>query len=139
MAHLAFYPACNFQLIGELKVADAPIREFHGTDDDWTLAATCRAYIDRLAAAGSDAMMTEYEGALHAFDSPRNPARFSNSDNQTSRNCMRKEVDGKLLNVATGGLFAIPSCSSRPASIMAPPQRRRRPRRAVLEEVFGRN
>lgn len=106
VAHLPFYPACNFQLIGELKVADAAIREFHGTDDDWTLAATCRGYIARLAAAGHDATMTEYKGALHAFDSPRNPARFSDSDNQTSRGCMRKEEDGRLLNAATGLPFS---------------------------------
>lgn len=106
VAHLPFYPACNFQLVGELEVADAPIREFHGSDDDWTLARTCRDYIDRLAAAGSDATMTEYKGALRAFDSPRNPARFTDSDNQTSRNCMRKEVDGKLLNAATGRPFS---------------------------------
>ncbi|WP_244436195.1 dienelactone hydrolase family protein [Sinorhizobium fredii] len=143
VAHLPFYPACNFQLVDELKVADAPIREFHGTDDDWTLAATCRAYIDRLAAAGNDATMTEYKGALHAFDSPRNPARFTDSDNQTSRNCMRREEDGKLLNAATGRPFSYsdacvefgPSSQYNDAAVTAA----QAAVKAFLEEVFGRN
>ncbi|MHA6644078.1 dienelactone hydrolase family protein [Mesorhizobium sp. A623] len=104
--HLPFYPACNFVLVGETEVTTAPIREFHGSDDDWTPAAPCRDYIGRLAAAGYDAKMTEYPGALHGFDSPRNPARFSDPDAQTSRNCMRKEVDGRLVNAETGRLFS---------------------------------
>ncbi len=87
--------------------------------------------------------MTEYEGALHAFDSPRNPARFSDSDNQTSRNCMRKEVDGKLLNVATGRPFSYsdacveygPSSQYNDAAATAA----QAAVRAFLEEVFGRN
>lgn len=106
VAHLPFYPACNFQLVGELEVAAAPIREFHGADDDWTPAAPCRSYIDRLAAAGNDAEMTEYKGARHNFDSLKNPALWIDSDAQTSRNCMRKEEDGKLLNAATGRPFS---------------------------------
>lgn len=143
VAHLPFYPACNFQLVDELEVTDAPIREFHGTDDDWTLAATCRAYIDRLAAAGNDATMTEYKGALHAFDSPRNPARFTDSDNQTSRNCMRREEDGKLLNAATGRPFSYsdacvefgPSSQYNDAATTAA----QAAVKALLAEVFGRN
>lgn len=143
VAHLPFYPACNFQLVGELEVADAPIREFHGTDDDWTPAAPCRSYIDRLAAAGEDATMTEYKGAIHAFDSPRNPARFTDSDNQTSRNCMRTEVDGKLLNAATGRPFSYsdacvefgPSSQYNDAAATAA----QAAVKAFLEEVFGRN
>lgn len=106
VAHLPFYPACNFELVDELKVTAAPIREFHGADDDWTLAKHCRSYIERLAQSGSDAKMTEYKGALHAFDSPRNPARYADPDNQTSRNCWRREEDGKLLNAATGLPFS---------------------------------
>lgn len=105
VAHLPFYPACNFELVGQLDVASAPIREFHGADDDWTLAASCRAYIDRLADAGHDAQMTIYPSALHAFDSPRNPARHADSSWQTSRNCLRREEDGRLINAATGKPF----------------------------------
>ena len=36
--------------------------------DNWTLAGPCRAYINRLAEAGYDAVMTEYPGVGHAFD-----------------------------------------------------------------------
>ena len=105
VAHLPFYPACNFALVDELRVADVPIREFHGTDDDWTPVAPCRDYIARLAAAGADAAMTEYPGALHAFDNNANPSYYSDDENLTSRNCFRREENGLLLNAATGAPF----------------------------------
>ena len=38
-AYLPFYPACDFELVGEFDVADAPIREFHGSLDNRNPAA----------------------------------------------------------------------------------------------------
>jgi dienelactone hydrolase len=105
-AHLSFYAACNFELVGELNVADAPIREFHGSADNWTLAAPCRDYIAHLSAAGKDAIMTEYPGVYHAFDNPGAPPRYVIGSAQTSRNCQRREENGKLVNVATGKPFS---------------------------------
>lgn len=105
-AHIPFYPACNFELAGELEVAAVPIREFHGSEDDWTPPARCQDYIGRLAAAGADAVMTEYRGARHAFDNPGNPAYYSDSSVQTSRSCFRREVDGRLVNADTGEPFS---------------------------------
>lgn len=101
-AHLSFYGACNIQFIDELDVADAPIREFHGSADDQTLAAPCRDYISRLNAAGKDAVMTEYPGAHHGFDVPD---AVPNLMAQTSRNCQRREEAGKIVNVATNKPF----------------------------------
>ncbi len=105
-AYLAFYPACNFELAGEQDVVNAPIREFHGSEDDWTPPAVCRGYFARLRAAGADAVMTEYPGARHAFDNVNTPAYFSDPDAQSSRNCMRREVDFRLINAATGKPFS---------------------------------
>lgn len=104
-AYLPFYPACNFELLGELDVTSAPIRLFHGSEDDWTPASSCRSYLDRLAEAGADAVMTEYPGALHGFDNPSNPSLYADPDNMTSRACLRREKDGRLLNAATGQPF----------------------------------
>jgi dienelactone hydrolase len=103
--HLPFYPACNFQLVDELDVTKSPIREFHGAADDWTLAAPCRDYMDRLAAAGHDAEMVEYPGARHSFDNPQAPALNVRTEEQTSRNCRRHEVGGRLVNTDTGQPF----------------------------------
>jgi dienelactone hydrolase len=82
-AHIPFYPACNFELKDELRITSAPIRLFHGSADDWAPPERCRTYIQRLKDASGDAEMTEYGGALHAFDNASNPALYKDSDNQT--------------------------------------------------------
>ncbi len=104
-AHLAFYPACNIELVEELDVADAPIREFHGAADNWTLAAPCRDYIARRKSAGKDAALTEYPGASHAFDAPDTPPGYVVDGAQTSRNCQRREEGGAIINAETGKTF----------------------------------
>jgi dienelactone hydrolase len=104
-AHVAFYPLCNYEFVGELDVADVPIREFHGGADDYTLPGPCRDYIDRLAAAGHDAAMTEYPGVLHQFDG-RDDGGWVDPTAPTSRNCHRVERDGILVNSATGQPFS---------------------------------
>lgn len=104
-AYLSFYPPCNVELVGETKVVYAPIRNFHGSEDDWTLATPCRDYIGRLKEIGADAAMSQYPGARHGFDNPRNPSFFTASGAQTSRNCFVREVDFQLVNAATGDRF----------------------------------
>lgn len=142
IAYLPFYPACNIELVDELNVTDVPIREFHGTDDDWAPAAPCREYFARLKAAGADAVMTEYPGALHAFDNVGNPSRYSDSGNQTSRSCFRREENGQLINIATGKPFTYddacveygPSSQYNDAAAMAAQEAVR----SLLGEVFKR-
>jgi dienelactone hydrolase len=104
-AYVPFYPTCNFQLVSGLDMVDAPIRHFHGAADNWASAAVCRTYADALRAAGTDIVMTEYAGAMHAFDSPLARAGFSNPKAQASFACMRREVDGVLINPETGAKF----------------------------------
>jgi dienelactone hydrolase len=104
-AHLPFYPPCNYQLVGELDVADAPIRLFHGAADDWNLAAPCRDLIGRLSAAGKDALMIEYPGASHGFDDPGAPP-MAISNAQNMGHCRRREQDGQLVNIETGKPFS---------------------------------
>lgn len=104
-AHLPFYPPCGIQLVGELDIADAPIREFHGDADDWTPAAPCREYIAQLRATGKDVIMTEYS-ALHSFDDPSTPPGYVIHKAQTMRKCQRREEDGKILNIETGKPFS---------------------------------
>jgi len=105
VAYLAFYPLCNYEFVDELDVADAPIREYHGGADDYAPPEPCRAYVGRLAAAGHDAVMTEYPGVLHQFDG-RDDGDWTDPTAPTSRNCRRVERDGLLLNAATGRPFS---------------------------------
>lgn len=100
-AHIPFYPPCNFELEGELELADAPIRAFHGEADEWNPLPRCRDYIHRLAAAGHDAQLMSYPKALHAFDNTLSPAYTANAEAQTSRKCFRIEENGVLLNADT--------------------------------------
>jgi dienelactone hydrolase len=104
-AHLPFYPVCSIQLIGELDIADAPIREFHGAADDWNLAAPCRDYVTRLRATGKNVDIAEYPGALHAFDDPDSPPRLVLPTAQNMAKCRRREENGKIINIDTGKPF----------------------------------
>jgi dienelactone hydrolase len=107
-AHLPFYPQCNIQLVGELDIAIAPIRLFHGAADNWNLASICRDLIGRLSATGKDVLMIEYPGAHHSFEdptAPRNPA-VGTVNAQNPGNCRRREEDGQLINIETGKPFS---------------------------------
>lgn len=72
--------------------------------DNWTLAGPCRAYINRLAEAGYDAVMTEYPGVGHAFDGRVGPP-WTIKNAPTLRNCHRVDVGGTLINKDTGKRF----------------------------------
>jgi dienelactone hydrolase len=54
--------------IDDGEVSDRPIRLFHGTADDTTPVAPCRAYVERLRQGGKDVQLTEYADAQHGFD-----------------------------------------------------------------------
>src|SRR5262245_54172801 len=67
-AHIPLYASCQATLIGDTDVSAVPIRMFHGTSDDYVPVAPCRAYVERLRAAGRDFELPEYTGAQHSSD-----------------------------------------------------------------------
>jgi dienelactone hydrolase len=107
-AYVPFYPDCVTTFLSDTDVVARPIRIFGGTQDDYNPIATCKAYVERLRAAGADVEVTEYPNASHAFDNPlgAQPAtvqpRF-----QSVRNCkIQEEADGLLINTDTKQPFA---------------------------------
>jgi dienelactone hydrolase len=106
--HIAFYPPCFVAYIGDEAVTDRPIRLFHGTADDLTLAQTCRAYVERLRRAGADAQITEYAGAHHGFDRPgAGPARRNPREQNFSRCLWEERPQGQLVNPDSGQAFGL--------------------------------
>jgi dienelactone hydrolase len=101
------------------QVSGRPIRLFHGTDDDWVPVAPCREYVARLRALGKDIQLTEYIGALHAFDSPRNPAVLEIPNAQNPARCrIAERAAGEVINAETGTPFKFDDpCMTRGASI----------------------
>lgn len=67
-AYVAFYPLCNSTYLDDERGSDRPIRIFHGSADNIAPLTSCRAYIERLRAAGKDVQLTEYLDAHHQFD-----------------------------------------------------------------------
>jgi dienelactone hydrolase len=105
-AYLPFYAGCSFGLVGETELVDAPIRAFHGEADDWVPAQPCREFIDRARAAGHDAIRTTFPGVRHAFNNPHAVPGAAITEAQPARNCRRKEIDGVIVNTATGKPFS---------------------------------
>ena len=106
-AHIPLYASCNPTLIGDTDVSAVPIRQFHGSADDYVPVAPCRAFFERLRAAGRDAQLTEYPDAHHSYDNPLGPktptvARGS----QSVRACKLKEEPlGTIVNAESGQPF----------------------------------
>jgi len=89
--------------ISDTEVVDRPIRIFGGTLDDYNPISVCKAYVERLRAAGRDVEVTEYGSASHAFDNPlgAQPAAVAPKF-ESVRNCkIREETVGLLINADT--------------------------------------
>jgi len=107
-AYIPLYASCNPTLIGDTDVSSVPIRMFHGAADDYVPVAPCRAYVERLRAAGRDAQLTEFADAHHGYDNPlggKVPAVAANA--QSVRACkLKEEAPGAIVNAETGQPFS---------------------------------
>jgi dienelactone hydrolase len=105
-AYIPFYPDCATTFVGDTDV-DRPIRIFGGTPDDYNPIALCKAYAERLKAAGRDVEVTEYPKAPHAFDGPLAPQpAVVSPKSQSVRACkIREEAGGMLMSVSSGHPF----------------------------------
>jgi dienelactone hydrolase len=102
-AFVPFYPDCMTNFVSDTDVANRPIRIFGGTLDDYNPIFACKAYVERLRAAGCDVELTEYPNASHAFDNPLSaqPAAVSPRF-ESVRNCkIREGANGLLINAET--------------------------------------
>jgi dienelactone hydrolase len=107
-AYVPFYPDCMTKFLSDTDVVGRPIRIFGGTQDDYNPIASCKAYVERLRAAGADVQLTEYPNASHAFDNPlgAQPAAVQPKF-QSVRNCkIQEEPGGLLINTDTKQPFA---------------------------------
>ncbi|WP_445216035.1 dienelactone hydrolase family protein [Bradyrhizobium sp. Pa8] len=107
-AYIPFYPDCSTTYVGDAEVAARPIRIFHGTPDDYNPVTSCKAFVERLKAAGRDVVLTEYPDSAHGFDSGLLgvSAVAVSANAQTVRNCKIKEGDGGvLMNGDTNAAF----------------------------------
>jgi dienelactone hydrolase len=105
--YLALHSGCYTTYVDDTDVADQPIRLFHGTADDLGSIESCRSYVERLQRAGKDVALTEYVGALHAFDNPVLPANRQLPEIRVSgRACALYEDNrGRILNRETDEPF----------------------------------
>ena len=92
-AYLAFYPNCMTTYLRETEIVDRPIRILGGGHDDYNPIGACRAYAERLQAAGHDVEVIEYRDAEHAFDNPLAPRPPALSAQfQSMRSCRNPRV-----------------------------------------------
>lgn len=98
-AYIPFYPDCSTTYLGDTDVVARPIRIFHGGPDDYNPVRTCKAYVERLKAAGRDVALTEYADSPHGFDLGLLGANMLAvaPKAQTVRNCRINESDGGML------------------------------------------
>jgi len=98
-AYIPFYPDCSTTYVNDTELVPRPIRIFHGGPDDYNPVRTCKAFVERLKAAGRDVELTEYADSAHGFDLGLLGANMVAvaTKAQTVRNCRIKEGDGGML------------------------------------------
>jgi carboxymethylenebutenolidase len=70
-AALAFYPACGLKgRFDDGYRPYAPVRVFHGTDDEEVSARRCSRLVREARTLGGDIAIRVYDGATHGFDDP---------------------------------------------------------------------
>jgi carboxymethylenebutenolidase len=70
-AALAFYAGCGLKGRFEGGYRPyAPVRVFHGADDEEVSPRLCDALVERSRRLGGDITIRIYEGATHGFDDP---------------------------------------------------------------------
>jgi dienelactone hydrolase len=106
-AHIPLYASCQAILIGDTDLSPVPIRQFHGAADDYVPVVPCRAYFERLRAAGRDVQLTEYPDAHHVYDNPLgNKTPTVSKGSLSVRACKLKEEPlGTIINAETGQPF----------------------------------
>ena len=106
-AYIPFYPDCITTFVSDTEPTDRPIRIFGGAQDDYNPSSACRAYVERLRAAGRDVALIEYPDASHAFDNPLGPRPAAVSPKfQSVRNCdIRENPEGLVINAETNQPF----------------------------------
>jgi dienelactone hydrolase len=68
-ALVAFYPGCNAFELQRSYTLVAPLLVMSGELDNWTPAAACRRFTDRLLSDHQLVRYVQYPGSYHAFDS----------------------------------------------------------------------
>jgi dienelactone hydrolase len=105
-AHIGLYTPCNVTYRDDTKVTGKPMRLFHGIADDWVSIEPCRAYIARLRNSGADAVLTEFPGAVHAYDAFFLKDALTFPQAQTTRHCLLAEGNsGEILNSKSGAHY----------------------------------
>jgi len=72
-AAIAFYPNCLRTYGGPNYRPYAPLLVLIGAKDDWTPAAPCVQWTERVQALGAPMRLKVYPDAHHGFDAPNNP------------------------------------------------------------------
>lgn len=105
--HIAFYPNCCTRYLEDEDLAPAPLQIHHGEADDFNPVEPCRAYVQRLQAAGHDVQLAAYPGAHHVFDWSGFAQPVIAPQAQSMRECRLVEAaPGVLLNERTGKPFS---------------------------------
>jgi dienelactone hydrolase len=106
VAYIPFYPACATKYLEDEITVDAPIRIFHGIDDDYVPIEPTRNYVARLRSAGRNVELTEFPGAHHVFDNPLYMPFVKPLNPKVAGFCEREErTPGEIVSIATGKPF----------------------------------
>tara|TARA_R110001592_G_scaffold195142_1_gene442784 strand:- start:154 stop:1143 length:990 start_codon:yes stop_codon:yes gene_type:complete len=115
----SFYPDCSFQYREDEVLIEAPVRIYHGADDQVNAADNCRHYVSRSAGTGGNIQITNYPDAGHAFDLIRSDKVRSGLERSLRGCTIREGVKGILLNQETGRVFRMEDDCVQPAGLWA--------------------